>query len=554
MSISLEQIEAQLAVVTEPTERAALSNALALALSRVDPRRGLALAADAERLSLELEETAVRAESMRVAAWCHETLSEYPAAMERARCALALFGELGDRVRQGNCLIAIGVIAFGTSQFTPALEALTEARAIFTAENNLPRLASACNNIGMVWQELGRYPEALAAYLEALAINEGLGQEALAAVNLGNVSNVYYYLGDTERSFEYDQRALAVARRLGDSYGIAHTLESISSNYKERGEHDAALEALNEALGIFRNFEERRYESAALVKLGALRRLRGEEEGALEAFQEAEAIAESIGRSDVLANARLQIGVLLAARDRHDEAIPALHAGLAMARESALLKLEGELLGALASALAAVGEGAEAYACMVEYAACAERLTGEQRQRAVAEVQARFDVERAEREREMFRLRSEHLEEMMDLRTKELTAMAMRLVRKNAFLQRLRKEALTLAGEHPGAKPALDAMQRAIAENLHGDDEWERFEQEFALIHHDFLERLSRRCPRLTPAELKVCAMLKINLSNKEIAGLLSVSLRNVESHRYSIRKKLGLPSDANLTASLVGM
>jgi len=65
---------------------------------------------------------------------------------------------------------------------------------------------------------------------------------------------------------------------------------------------------------------------------------------------------------------------------------------------------------------------------------------------------------------------------------------------------------------------------------------------------------LAERCPRLTPTELKVCALLKINLSNKEVGKLLSVSLRNVESHRYSIRKKLGLPSETNLSSYLAGL
>ena len=68
------------------------------------------------------------------------------------------------------------------------------------------------------------------------------------------------------------------------------------------------------------------------------------------------------------------------------------------------------------------------------------------------------------------------------------------------------------------------------------------------------MRMLSQRYPNLTPGELKVCALLKVNLSNKEIANLLSVSIRNVESHRYWIRKKMGLSSDVNLSVYLAGM
>ena len=169
-------------------------------------------------------------------------------------------------------------------------------------------------------------------------------------------------------------------------------------------------------------------------------------------------------------------------------------------------------------------------------------------------MQARFDVEHAERERELFRLKSEHLEEMMEQRAKELTSLAMHLVQKNTFLQKLRKDALRLAQAFPAAKSGFEEIVRATGENLQSENDWQRFEQEFQHVHLGFVQMLSERYPRLTPTELKVCALLKINLSNKEIGKLLSVSLRNVESHRYSIRKKLGLPSDVNLSSYLASL
>lgn len=130
--------------------------------------------------------------------------------------------------------------------------------------------------------------------------------------------------------------------------------------------------------------------------------------------------------------------------------------------------------------------------------------------------------------------------------------MAMRLVGKNAFLQRLRKQITAHTEQHPELRDAVKDVLQEINTDLRDDNEWVRFEEKFEHLHQDYLTKLSQAYPKLTPTELKVCAMLKINLSNKEIAGLLSVSLRNVESHRYSIRKKLGLASDVNLTAVLI--
>src|SRR6185295_9376412 len=131
-------------------------------------------------------------------------------------------------------------------------------------------------------------------------------------------------------------------------------------------------------------------------------------------------------------------------------------------------------------------------------------------------MQGRFDVERAEREREMLSLRNKHLEEMMEQRSKELTSVAMQLVQKNALLQKLHDNANQLLAKHPELKRDLKPLSSSISENLNGDNDWQRFEQEFQLVHQGFLQTLSQRYPRLTPGESKVCALLKINLSNKE--------------------------------------
>ncbi len=139
----------------------------------------------------------------------------------------------------------------------------------------------------------------------------------------------------------------------------------------------------------------------------------------------------------------------------------------------------------------------------------------------------------------------------MERRARELAALAMHLVQKNTFLEKLRKDALRLAESHPEARDGFAELVRAIAGNLHDDNDWDRFEREFQLVHSDFLQKLAQQCPRLTPTELKICALLKINLSNKDITRLLSVSLRNVESHRYAIRRKLGISGDVNLSAYL---
>jgi DNA-binding CsgD family transcriptional regulator len=58
----------------------------------------------------------------------------------------------------------------------------------------------------------------------------------------------------------------------------------------------------------------------------------------------------------------------------------------------------------------------------------------------------------------------------------------------------------------------------------------------------------------LTNSDLKVCAYLQLNLSSKEIAQLMNISVRGVEMSRYRIRKKLNLPQEQSLSEFLNGV
>ncbi len=58
----------------------------------------------------------------------------------------------------------------------------------------------------------------------------------------------------------------------------------------------------------------------------------------------------------------------------------------------------------------------------------------------------------------------------------------------------------------------------------------------------------------MTANELKLCTYLRMNLSTKEIAQLLNISVRGVEISRYRLRKKLGINTETNLFDFLINI
>ncbi|MBK7938088.1 MAG: hypothetical protein IPJ82_13785 [Lewinellaceae bacterium] len=154
-----------------------------------------------------------------------------------------------------------------------------------------------------------------------------------------------------------------------------------------------------------------------------------------------------------------------------------------------------------------------------------------------ADKQTELARQRTEAEREKLMLEVEN-------KSRELSNAALNLIRKNEVLQRLKDDLLDSKND----PRALQKIMRLIDEHLEGDHDWEIFEESFNRVHDDFFKRLMYNFPDLTPGDMRLAAYLKMNLSSKEIAPLLNISVRGVENKRYRLRKKLGLPEEANLT------
>ena len=97
------------------------------------------------------------------------------------------------------------------------------------------------------------------------------------------------------------------------------------------------------------------------------------------------------------------------------------------------------------------------------------------------------------------------------------------------------------------AKRMLVTLNNSIDTNMQSDDLLKRFEEQFDLVHNNFMAKLSEKHPDLSINERKMCAFLKMNLSSKEIAPLLNLSVRGVETLRYRLRKKIYLEREENL-------
>lgn len=152
-------------------------------------------------------------------------------------------------------------------------------------------------------------------------------------------------------------------------------------------------------------------------------------------------------------------------------------------------------------------------------------------------------------EKELIRLRNEKLEAEIAHKNTELASTAMHLVQKGELMTKI-KEEMTRMKKHFDAGKNSEEIKKIIKvlnEEDKFNEDWENFAIHFDKVHSDFLTALKSRYPSLTPNELKLSGYLRMNLSTKEVAQLMNISVRGVEISRYRLRKKLGLPTQTNL-------
>lgn len=100
----------------------------------------------------------------------------------------------------------------------------------------------------------------------------------------------------------------------------------------------------------------------------------------------------------------------------------------------------------------------------------------------------------------------------------------------------------------------ISKIKKSIKINALNKNEWQSFEKNLIQSHEDFVHKLTRQYPQLTPRDMKLCIYLKMNLSSKEIAPLMNISFRGVELHRYRLRKKLELNQAISLSKFMINL
>jgi AraC family chitin signaling transcriptional activator len=175
-----------------------------------------------------------------------------------------------------------------------------------------------------------------------------------------------------------------------------------------------------------------------------------------------------------------------------------------------------------------------------------------QREKLIEENNLLLEIKELENERQLMKLRNEQLSEVVDSKNRELAVSTMSLINKNQLLTVI-KEDLKKSPNNDNDR-SIKSLITSITKNISEEDSWKVFKEAFDSTDKDFLKKVKAAHSSLTPNDLRLCAYLRLNLSSKEIAPLLNISVRSVEIKRYRLRKKMDLAHEKGLVEYILSI
>ena len=414
------------------------------------------------------------------------------------------------------------------------------------------RKADVLNHLGAIEFYLDHYDQSVQYNQEALKIYEEFNDKYYQAQALNDLGNTFYYQKKYDMAIEFLNRSLVLSREMNSTDLISTSLTNLGKVYTDLDQPENAIPNLNKALALVEKSQSRNKIIESLNNLGRAYEKMGQPKKAIQIHSRAIAIADSIKSMD-----NLRLGYLrrsnayeslnqfdLALKDYHEfnrisdtlysktktqqiEELRTIHETEKKEQQIAIQEQEIDLLEQKAKVnnlqRILLGGGLGLSLLVFGFA---------------------FYGIRQKMKRN--RLEKEKVDAELAFKKKELTTHALHLAKKNEVLEGLKQKATELK-EKEVTKNGYQQLIRTINFDLQDDNNWENFSRYFEEVHKDFNSNVKSKYPQVTSNELRLLALLKMNLSSKEIANILNISPEGIKKARYRLRKKLDITTEDSL-------
>jgi tetratricopeptide (TPR) repeat protein len=434
--------------------------------------------------------------------------------------------QLNDKKLIADAYNRIGRILFNQNNLEDALYYFEKSKEIFNNLNDIRGEAISLNNIGEVYRRKGNLNQATTYYTKSIKLNINSNDLRLRAINYENIGQIASMQGDIDRAFEYYNKSILLYIQTNDTKGLTDLQILMADEYIKSNRINKAYTSYKNA---FENaINNNHWEQIQKSSFGLSRVFEVEKnyKKSLEYSRTYSQYNDSILKkrmNDELFD--LQSHFLRNIKEKEIQIKDSDIELLQNENEINNLKQNILILGVVVLII----------------------LT------ALTFIRLRFKVKKEKLINQKNSLLHEAEQNLLKVeiasKDNDLINFALHLVQKNKILKQLKSDLNNLSASNDDElNRKLKELSIHVQQSLQINKDIEEFQQKVDVAYDDFFKKLKVKFPSLTHNEKRLCALLRLNLSTKEISSLNNTSIKAVEMGRYRLRKKFNINNKQSLS------
>ena len=506
--------------------------------------------------------------------------AEYDKSITTTLKALKMAETIGDKIAQSNCLRILGMVYNFQGKYPQSLEYNLRNLSLIESSNNRLQIFLALNEIANLYQALNYYSKANFYQQRALKMAYELKNKRDILMCYNNIGVNYRQMHDP-RAIEFHERTLKMAKELKETMFIISSLRGLAPLYVQQGKIDVGLEYYKKTLKLGSNKPSPSI-CGIYLEMGNAYILKKQYADALQCTLKAKEYANKMNSMDTNIDINKQLTEIYAATNDFSKAyyhykrfteikdsvyntkntkrIAELEYNYKFEKEKHNIELKQQkkdtihkaivislLVGILFLSLFAV------YVYRSLRAKHKTNLLLTEQNNKIEKLNAEYRIlnEEYQELNKQLKLSNAQINKELELNQKSLTASTLKIIQnaeRDAYtIQRLLQIEKHTDGDGKRELNALVSDYKRASYNSN----WEEFEILFEKVHGSFYKDINSSFPTLTSNERKLCAFLKLNMSNKDIANITFQSEEALKKARLRLRQKLQIDREINLSTYL---
>lgn len=401
-----------------------------------------------------------------------------------------------------------------------------------TEADNDTEIMGANMNIGMQFQRMSQNDSAEYYYNTAFDLAKKLNNKHHIALSYSFLAEIENVKGNNNLYREYSSSAIKIYKSEGYLIDLAALYYNLSEWFLENNNIDSALYYSSEMLNIANKYELAMYKQNALLRLSDIYISNKNYGKAYDNLKEYIELKDSITSQETKEKlAQLQTIYEVEIKDKEIENLK-ITERLQSRKEFFYLFLITAVI---------------IVSIIMIYSIALKRRKDKlvSKQKIIIH---KNEKELARLALEKSQANEKELETKLAFKTRQLTTHAVNMMQKNKLMQELLASMIKISKYvNDDQNNEINKLRQQIKRSLNVEKDWELFKMYFEQVNKDFFEKLLKKVPSLSSNDLRLSALIRLNMNIKESAAVFNVEPASVKSARYRLRKKLNLNQEDDL-------